>query len=859
MSRTGVEIVVEVDGLRLDDGCIDWGAGYYGDPWTETRRNLHINPRADATGAVAGAFLANGTTETGSFGPAIGDFSSSRRATRAGASAGPIGWRLLTTGYLGNTTYRVRFLLRSSVSISAGSAVITARPDVLTGTNAGAGVPLPALPAGVDVEVDVMVTSANVAAGTNPGFTVATPSVPLGTFLEGAGVIIETAATAGSDYFDGGTISPDPAFRNRWTSTANASATVHEVGTWTADLPPDLMPQGVVGTDGLSITWGRSTTVDQPEPSTCTFRVVDDPGGATVLDVFRLGARVDVFATADIAGPGTDNTFTDPTFAAEVRSSATNATVSRTTSKSETPGGYSAMWSTPDPSKAAIVNFPPGQLQAPGTNPLAWIGIQSTRGGETWTIRGRVWVPAAMTVRMRPVAYSGPYAAAATPLTAYTTSVVGTGAWVTLEVVFSPGIESSWIGLQFESSGGGTWGELDPAITWATMFATGYLWRDFSNVWVDSVEVLGPQDATSTSVLVFSGRITDMEGAWSNEWGEPQLDITATDFLGDLGNRYIGDTPWPMETVAARTTRILTLAKRPDENPIQIEIDPSLTGINLTWDDVDHQAAAGLLAEVAESVDGVLWSATHPVIGPYVRLEDPALRLALYELGLVGGIIRIVPVDFTDDPDAPPSISACDIIRDPVTFYQDVSDIATRVSVTWQEQTVDEDLNPTTVAHRVEAVNEGREVDAGTRAVNLDSLVVTAPQAQAVADQLIARLGASWRISGLTVADADMSVPDATAATSLIILLNGVTRGGQPLLLTDLPAWSPTGPTAPIYLEGGTYSFVRGGWDLDLNVSRAAGQGHNAAWDDLPNDPAWIWNAWDPSITWDDLRGVAGP
>ena len=75
MSRTGVGIRVLIDGNQLDDGCLNWLSGHYGDPWTTTRTNLHINPRADSTGALAGAFVnSGGAQETGSWGPAIGEF-----------------------------------------------------------------------------------------------------------------------------------------------------------------------------------------------------------------------------------------------------------------------------------------------------------------------------------------------------------------------------------------------------------------------------------------------------------------------------------------------------------------------------------------------------------------------------------------------------------------------------------------------------------------------------------------------------------------------------------------------------------------------------------------------------------------
>lgn len=651
-------------------------------------------------------------------------------------------------------------------------------------------------------------------------------------------------------YFDGdmpGTESEDYS----WTGTPRASTSVATVPPW--DYP--RVPKGVSADDGLSVTWGRSTTVDQPEPSTCSFRVVDDPGGATVLQTIKLGAQVDVYADAHLSSGTASDTFTDPSFDAEVRGTTTNAALVRTNDRTEA-GGFAARIAPADQSKTAVVVMPPGTLQAEGTNPLAWIGLTTTRGGQTWTISARVWVPTGSRLVMRPVAYDGPYASAATVLP-FETSVAGSGAWSTLTLAFAPGA-SVWIGFQFEVSGGFRWADVAAAARWADVPVT-TRWIDYAAVWLDSVSVAGPGGGSETSVLVFSGRITDMTGFYSSQWDTPSLDITATDFLGDLGNRYVGDEPWTMEALPTRVTRILTLAARPGEGPVQVEIASSFTAINMSWDDVDHQPSSDLLREVAQSVDGVLWSASHPAIGGYIRLEDPSQRLALYEFAKVGSTIEIVPIDFTNDPDAPPMISACDILRDPVQFELSVADIATRVSVAWQLQTVDEDSNPTTEEQRVEVIDYAAEDDAGTRAVNLTTLLTNATDAQRVADQIGARLESSWRISGLAVADADIDVPDEDAARTLLLLLDGMTRGGQPLVLTDLPDWSPTGTSTPIYLEGGTYTFNQGGWSCDLIVSRASGQGNNAAWDDMPNDAAWTWDAFDPEMTWDDLRGVAAP
>lgn len=50
----------------------------------------------------------------------------------------------------------------------------------------------------------------------------------------------------------------------------------------------------------LTVTWGRTTTVDQPDPATCSFTISDPPGGAVRFDdTVTLGSAVVVYAALD--------------------------------------------------------------------------------------------------------------------------------------------------------------------------------------------------------------------------------------------------------------------------------------------------------------------------------------------------------------------------------------------------------------------------------------------------------------------------------------------------------------------------------------------------------------------------------
>lgn len=627
-----------------------------------------------------------------------------------------------------------------------------------------------------------------------------------------------------------------------------------DAGAWVT--PPVDALSGMTAEEGLSIVWGRKSVIEQPSPSTCAFRLWDEPGGASYADTVRVGSRVAVWAEGTVPSGGAGSpTFADPGFETEVRATTTNATVTRTNRAARVKAGtYAAKLHPVTMGAPWAAAFPPAALQAPGTNPGAWDGLPKVGAGQTWRLGMQLWVPEAVTVKVRPVIYTGPYAASGTVQTAVGT-VTGPagGGWVSVDQPYYPGSAAGWLGFALEVSGGLSWADLPPSLTWATEPST-ILWEDYSDVFVDSVSILAPAAGSPISILVFGGRVTDIEAAWDDTAQGAGVGITAVDFLGDLGNRYVGDSPWAAETLGTRFTRVLSLAAAAGEPPTTADIASTLSPVVMTAEDVDHRAASGLLSDMANSVDGVLWSATHAVTGPYVKLEDPYQRPALYRLRLIGGVIKVVLIDPATLPpeQRPTALSACDVLRDPVTFLRDVTDIATRARVTWQEQTLP---NPTERTFSV--VSAPRELSYGTRAVGLSSMLTTAADAERVADRLMARQSGNWRVDGLAVGDADFRIPDDAAATILLGLLDGVRRGGLPLLITDMPDWAPLGSQVPVYLEGGSYAFVGGGWQLALSVSVATGLGATAAWDEL--DATWKWDQWDPTLTWDALRGVGKP
>lgn len=847
-----------VDHAQLDDGCIDWGSrGSYGAPWTERRRNLIGTPRpaafvgsgwATGGGTIDGEWVVNNTAAAttayiftdGSTEPQlIGDVYSAQvtymvTALGVGTTATHISTRFHNrTGnwYFDNTRVALPIRLNVEETVTIQWTATRAAP-----VN--------------DLDVSLVTTNATGTASAVAG---------AGFSMRARRPIVERGPTVGA-FFDGDSPPTAPEYRHAWTGAAQNSASVEELGTWIPDTSGTVGP-GVTADDGLKVTWGRANSVDQPDSSSCTFRAFDDPGGVTYVSALRIGSVVEVFADAEVTADPTVNTFQGGDFESTVNGTpGPNATLTRSTVRAHG-GTGSARIESKDQSKLATANLAPDVLQVPPANPAAWDQIPTISGGQTWRIELDVWAGPGVIVQIRPIVYAAPYPGTATALSPIATYTGDGQTWQPIAASFVPSasVGGGWLGVRVELSGGLAWDALDPGITWDTMATADLAWNDFAAAHVDNVRVLSPAAVTTSSILVFSGRVTDLHAAFDEDQGVPVIEVTASDFLAELANRYVGSAPWPAERLDARVNRILTEAQVSGEAPIVADVAPSVADVVMSWQDVDRQPAAGLLTDVAQSPDAILWSATHVVSGPYVRIEDPSERVSMYQLALVGGVIVIVPVDFsTADPErAPLELSACDMLRDPVEFTVDVADVASRVTVEWLQEGVDDKGKTITTDRRELVINPQREAAYGSRSISLSTLLTNTGDANTVADQVIARLDGDWRVTGITVADADFTVPDSTAAVAQLRLLNGVLRGGLPVQITDMPDWNPIADPLPGYVEGGEYTYSGGGWSLALVVSRATGFGHSAAWDELT--ATWTWNQWDPVLTWNDLRGVAAP
>jgi hypothetical protein len=203
-------------------------------------------------------------------------------------------------------------------------------------------------------------------------------------------------------------------------------------------------------------------------------------------------------------------------------------------------------------------------------------------------------------------------------------------------------------------------------------------------------------------------------------------------------------------------------------------------------------------------------------------------------------------------------ISACDIDLEPVTWVQTNSDIVTRTVVYWLDQSPVPPDPPAEATYEIRNdAMEASTAEFGVRRLGVTSQLTSQDNAALVAGTVMARLSRNtgWRVSGLrwTV---DSDEPPASVAT-ILTLLDGTSRIGAPIVLVDLPSWTPLGiDSVGIYLEGGNYRYDDGRWVLDMLVSNAAGIGESVTWEQL--EPQWSWDDFPADIAWVSLYGV-GP
>jgi hypothetical protein len=585
-----------------------------------------------------------------------------------------------------------------------------------------------------------------------------------------------------------------------------------------------------VALSGLSIVWGRDNTLDQPEPGTATFQVLDVAGGALFTDQLRIGTHVDVRAEATIYPDPTTPIFTynagfeGMTVGAVPPSSVSGGAV--TVSSEQAHAGTRSAKLTPTGRPLTVI-FPP----APFGNDSAWDAVPRTFAGQTWRFGASVWLSQAGYARVRPVGFTRPDPSTEFRIDGFDLLPnVATTGWQVLAGDILPPPEI-WLGIAVDLTAP-QWDEVDPYLTWDTA-AAGLRWDDMGLAYVDDLVLLAPAAGALRRSTVFSGRITDLQSQYDLDVGGTIVDVTAQTHLAELNNRYVGAEPWLAESLAARFARIVTASGQ----AVEYLIDPSVAGLPVTWRDVDNQPSGELMHQLAQSVAGALWSASSDVGEPYVWLEDINQRPSQYVLVKQGGIVVIAPSTEVD-PERIVIIDACDIVLDPVTWSQSTEDNATRVVVSWQDQTLDDEGQPKPTTRDVTADDPTAEAATGRRRIQISTQLAVQTDATLVAQAVLARVSTpGWRLSGLTWEMATTDRLDADTLDIVMQLLDGVTKLGIGIRLTNMPNWLPpaSGADVNLFLEGGTYRNIDGAWILELQTSSAVSQGQsNVRWDDLP-------------------------
>lgn len=645
-------------------------------------------------------------------------------------------------------------------------------------------------------------------------------------------------------------------------------------GTRVPDAGVDVLAGRPTALSGLTMTWGRDGPHEQPGPATMTVDVRDNFPDADFLDQLHVGSEVALWAEGAVTGadPGwgpdtydpQQSTWTGVPDGLPPARSVAGVDITGTPNAQTTGrivGERLAFWSVS--AGTAGITVPPRPFSPTGQLPDAWDDLPKASVGETWRFRVTVTAPVGVQYQVYPAGFRQPYGSGGLSFsfTPDPPRVDGDGtprAW-DITVTFTALSEPIWPAVRVlaydKTNEHRTWAEQTG--TWAQQTRT---WDDpywDDRIYLDNLNV-NPPAATSRRVLSFSGAVSDVKAV--PDGAGLLYTITAADLAADLGNTVIGDTPWGNQTVTARANRVAELAGI--TTTPRVRVDPPLDALRVAGRDVDAQPAAALLQDLATTAGGVLWAATHAVTGAFLWIENPDNRAAVAQLEMVGGIVTI-----TGAAANVTTVSACDLLLEPVAWLQDTGDVATVVAVTWLEEGSDGSGEPTTTERTVTVADQdsidgtGGKPKLGTRRLSISTELSIEADAIAYANRALAQARAvGWRVEGLTLDTATMpatiaSLDDTARQIGLMRLLDGTTRMGLALTLADMPAYAPRGAVSSYYVEGGRYTYTGGAWTLSLVASPSAGQGESVTWTEL--DPGWAWNEMDPTITWQDLYGVS--
>lgn len=647
----------------------------------------------------------------------------------------------------------------------------------------------------------------------------------------------------------------------------NGAAIADDGASYLADFPTVL--------SGLTLTWGRDSNVDQPAASTLTFDVAERPGKRPIYDVIHVGYSVDVEigASTEVAPPGTyadvaeDGTFMVASAATRFRTApGSSATVEYINHYLSIIGGNQTLRQNRFV-RIRQASVLPGAMPTAGMLiPIApfsevstgWDGTPTADPGVNWrvTFSRYYWpntlpIPQARFVLFQSPSHNGPFQYLGNAFSLASSTTLTTESF---DITIPAGTPRGWLGLEIIPRRRVSWATMLPATLAWNAVVNGALpaivWNSLDAIHVANFQVLVEAGPIRRMYLAFSGRITDVDikgGTGSSSvWT-----VTAQDWTADMENDNIGDEPWPQQSIQTRVNRIRALATV----PFIYDMDTGIRPLQVSYSDVDSQPVMGLLTDLATTADAVLWRALSTQRGLYLWYEDPLLRQSLGALVWDSAQGLVIAEWSRYHPAKSSILSACDIARDAPSFTQTVEDVLTRVDATWQEQTLNDDGIVEPTERYVHVYDPDAQQAYGIRNASLSTQLVNAHDCTEIATRVLLRSSAlRWRTIGAewdTALRGELSAADVANAVRIV---DGATRSGLLVTITDLPEWTPDYPAENTYLEGGTYRYESGRWILSMNLSPSRTIGDTVNWNQVPR--TWQWQQFDRDIQWSDVWGL---
>lgn len=575
--------------------------------------------------------------------------------------------------------------------------------------------------------------------------------------------------------------------------------------------------------DGLSVKWGRSTRLDQPDPTTLTASIAlpDDERARDALEKIAPGRRISVTATSPEAPADADSNILLPERAWDA-----------TTRLS--------VWSLFLDKTPAHVLAPQRSFIDGNDNPAAWNTLATVVAGQSFTTLLRMSIPPWTSVTVTPAYWKSPvrddyqldlqkYEIKSAPTFQATDAVF---AWRA-----PASAVGTYVGLKIDVTGhGARFKDLTSAFS-----DTPQEWESFKRLSLGSLSITSTSTGARTAT-VFDGRITSAITTWDEHLSRPVLRITGADVLTTLANKVIGAEPWPTETLSTRLARIVDAT----DVDLSVVADPVPGAMLLRARDVDAAGLLDLIRESATSTGAILWPSAARGIGQFLYLEDQRNRKSLYTL-------RIPQTGnaWTDVNTRTNQLPASGLLRAGVNMCRDTTDLATEVIVRWESAILNENQELEWATHEERATDPERVATYGARTLSISTQLTSQAEAIALAVYyLTATAPGGWTIPAITLNDALDVVPTRV----LMSTLDASTRIGLPIVITDCADWIPGSPNIPVYLDGGTITREHGHWVHDLTLTRASTASHSTTWKEMPLHA--LWNQF-PNITWAEIGSTS--